>query len=110
MPRHWIAKELKTGNGAELLLVAAARKIEDRDIQGATDYFERFTKTSLPKEPLAKAQLDLQSVRLAVMLGKPKYVTFALRQGLRHADGINDSFLRTAHLSSLAALANAGLP
>jgi tetratricopeptide (TPR) repeat protein len=105
-----IAEALQSENGAELLLVAAARKIEYRDLQSATDFFQRFTKTSLPQEPLAKAQLDLQSVRLAVLLGKPKYVTFALQQGLRHADGINDSDLRTAHLSSLAALANVDLP
>lgn len=105
-----IAKELKSENGAELLLVAAARRVEDRDFQAAADFFERFMKASLPKEPLARAQLDLQSVRLAVILGRPTYVTFALRQGLRHADDINDSELRTAHLSSLAALANVGAP
>jgi hypothetical protein len=102
-----LAQGLGSENPAELLLVAAARKIEDQNIPAALEFFQRFDKAALPRDPVLRTYLDQNYVRVSALLGKPEYLIAALKHGLRDAHRIGDPDLRTFHLSSMAAFANA---
>ena len=101
-----IAEEFGSENPGELLLVAAGRRIELGDTQGAAEYFERFARSPAPYHE----HVNIDAVRVAVMLDKPEYLTLALQRGLRGADSISDPNRRVLFLASLAASANARLP
>lgn len=101
-----IAREFKSENPGELLLVAAGRRIELGDIPGAAEYFQRFAKSPMQHPD----QVYGEAVRVAMMLQKPEYLSLALQLGLRAAARTRDPERRVVLLSSMAAFANARLP
>jgi len=105
-----LAQTVEPEYASELLLAAAAFKVERGDIGGARTLFERALVARGPSDPALGSALGRDFVRVAALLDESTLIVRSMRLSLKHALAIGDADLRTFHITSLAALAWAVFP